>query len=256
MEHVTTTFLSEVPLLLRPRHIFRIDSSREPSTWRASADANGTFFAYHGSNAANWHSIIHTGIRNNSNTKRESNGAAFGYGVYLTQSLTVARDFAGVHPGWPRAQVLGKNVQMVCLYEVAADARILAGSEVETAIGAARRKAGAATRTSPDSDPIPPTYAVVPNPTLLAPRYLLVWSVPNQRSAKRPKGERKERRRLRSQPSALQPLLRGLSRVLLMLLVGLAIVFAALTAERKGMIAFHTRMASRRWLEGSVWVPI
>lgn len=50
---------------------------------------NGHFFAFHGSDTCNWHSILRTGLKNMSNTKYMTSGAAYGSGIYMaTDSQT------------------------------------------------------------------------------------------------------------------------------------------------------------------------
>jgi poly [ADP-ribose] polymerase 6/8 len=43
----------------------------------------GSFWAFHGSNFANWHSILRIGLKNYSNTELMTTGAAYGAGIYL-----------------------------------------------------------------------------------------------------------------------------------------------------------------------------
>jgi hypothetical protein len=51
------------------------------------------WYLYHGSPLGNWHSIIRNGIKNMSNTKLMSAGAAHGPGVYLTNDLQTAAGY-------------------------------------------------------------------------------------------------------------------------------------------------------------------
>jgi hypothetical protein len=44
----------------------------------------GSEFAYHGSGAENWHSILRHGLKNCSHTRYQTHGAAYGSGVYLS----------------------------------------------------------------------------------------------------------------------------------------------------------------------------
>lgn len=58
------------------------------------SDPNVLSGAYHGSATDNIHSILHNGLMNFSLTRKEANGAMFGAGVYLAESLQVASSFA------------------------------------------------------------------------------------------------------------------------------------------------------------------
>lgn len=51
-------------------------------------------FLLHGSDIANWHSIIRNGIFNASNTKLMTAGAAYGPGVYLSDTLTISNSYS------------------------------------------------------------------------------------------------------------------------------------------------------------------
>jgi hypothetical protein len=51
------------------------------------------WFLFHGSPLGNWHSILRTGIKNMSNTRFMSSGAASGPGVYLTTALSTAMGY-------------------------------------------------------------------------------------------------------------------------------------------------------------------
>lgn len=47
----------------------------------------GTSFAFHGSSHENWHSILRNGLKNASNTKLMTSGAAHGPGIYLATDI-------------------------------------------------------------------------------------------------------------------------------------------------------------------------
>ena len=51
------------------------------------------WYLYHGSPLGNWHSIIRNGIRNMSNTQFMTTGAAYGNGVYASDSLLIAQSY-------------------------------------------------------------------------------------------------------------------------------------------------------------------
>ena len=54
------------------------------------------WYLYHGSNLGNWHSILRNGIRNMSRTSLMTAGAAYGSGIYLSDSLQFAMSYGGV----------------------------------------------------------------------------------------------------------------------------------------------------------------
>jgi len=53
------------------------------------------WYLFHGSPIGNWHSILRTGIRNMSGTRFMSSGAAYGNGVYLSDSYSFSAAYAG-----------------------------------------------------------------------------------------------------------------------------------------------------------------
>jgi len=73
----------------------------------------GSFFAFHGSAVENWHAILRTGLRNLSNTKFMTTGAAYGAGIYLSPSCSTSKDYAKFGKGWSRSK-FGTN-EMTCM---------------------------------------------------------------------------------------------------------------------------------------------
>eukprot|EP00708_Paratrimastix_pyriformis_P002441 GAFH01001187.1.p2 GENE.GAFH01001187.1~~GAFH01001187.1.p2 ORF type:complete len:454 (-),score=210.44 GAFH01001187.1:491-1717(-) len=55
----------------------------------------GSFYAFHGSPFHNWHSIIRYGLKNFSNTKRMTCGAAYGPGIYLGKDMMTSMGYTG-----------------------------------------------------------------------------------------------------------------------------------------------------------------
>ena len=51
-------------------------------------------YLFHGSGSSNWYGMLRNGIKNFSNTKLMSNGAAHGHGIYLSDSLTFAKGYS------------------------------------------------------------------------------------------------------------------------------------------------------------------
>lgn len=55
---------------------------------------HGSVFAFHGSPAENWHSILRNGLKNASHTRLMTSGAKFGAGVYLSLDSTYSLKFS------------------------------------------------------------------------------------------------------------------------------------------------------------------
>jgi len=72
---------------------------------------HGATYAFHGSRAENWHSILRRGLVNASGTKLQLNGAAHGSGVYVSPSFSFAAGYCrGATGSFPRrAQGAGAN---------------------------------------------------------------------------------------------------------------------------------------------------
>jgi hypothetical protein len=65
----------------------------------------------------NWHSIIHLGLKNFSNTELMSHGAAHGPGVYLSPHLSITSSYSNSSKKvWEFSQVLRPNdsCQAIC----------------------------------------------------------------------------------------------------------------------------------------------
>ncbi|CAM9614435.1 unnamed protein product [Laminaria digitata] len=79
----------------------------------------GSFFAFHGSSADNWHGILHLGLKNMSGSKYMTSGKAFGSGIYMAEKLSVALLYAKrtSKPHWPKARNTGEAV-IVAVCEV------------------------------------------------------------------------------------------------------------------------------------------
>ncbi len=57
-------------------------------------DNKGYCYLFHGSNIFNWYSIISNGLKIFSNTKRMTNGAAYGKGIYLSDSYSFSKSYS------------------------------------------------------------------------------------------------------------------------------------------------------------------
>ncbi|GMR54195.1 hypothetical protein PMAYCL1PPCAC_24390, partial [Pristionchus mayeri] len=69
--------------------LFVADSPAKQAEFDALVAQNGgkTRYLFHGSRQENWHSIIRSGLKNMSGTKYQLVGAAYGAGIYLSNSL-------------------------------------------------------------------------------------------------------------------------------------------------------------------------
>eukprot|EP01013_Petalomonas_cantuscygni_P040333 TRINITY_DN72234_c0_g1_i1.p1 TRINITY_DN72234_c0_g1~~TRINITY_DN72234_c0_g1_i1.p1 ORF type:complete len:376 (-),score=46.34 TRINITY_DN72234_c0_g1_i1:107-1234(-) len=262
--------LPDVPSILRPRHIFRASLTRDTNAntkdFAEAAAKYGTCLAFHGSDCANWHSIIHTGIRNMSDTSRQAHGAAFGAGVYFSSSLTVARDFASSAAGWRKAHVLGVSPQVVGLFEVVLSPDVVFGAKLQRAVEAGRAKVGVTARAVPSSD-TPPTYLIVPNPTHVALRHILVFSLPCPKVRPTPApasaGTGPTETEDGSDTTNMEhPVAAGVISVrkstlvttagyaMVVVVLALWLMWTAAAPERQGYALYVLRMARRRWIEG------
>merc|ERR1712228_1146884 len=81
--------------------------------------ANGSFLAWHGSPMGNWHSILRMGLRNYSKTKHQSNGAAYGSGIYFGKNFNLSWGYcrAGSNPSWKKSK-FGTNMSCMALCEI------------------------------------------------------------------------------------------------------------------------------------------
>lgn len=78
----------------------------------------GSFFAFHGSSADNWYSILRNGLRCLSNTSFMSSGASYGAGIYLGNQLCVSLPYSSIRaPGWSHG-MLKDGVCVVAICEV------------------------------------------------------------------------------------------------------------------------------------------
>ncbi|CAK9003186.1 Protein mono-ADP-ribosyltransferase PARP6 (ADP-ribosyltransferase diphtheria toxin-like 17) (ARTD17) (Poly [ADP-ribose] polymerase 6) (PARP-6) [Durusdinium trenchii] len=69
----------------------------------------GTSFAYHGSSAENWHSILRNGLKNASNTKLMTSGAAHGPGIYLATDSNTSIAYTRARPRNPEPAALKRQ---------------------------------------------------------------------------------------------------------------------------------------------------
>lgn len=87
---------------------------RKPKTVSDSA-VTGSFFAYHGSSIGNWHSILRIGLKNYSNTKYMSAGAAYGKGVYFAEDMNVSLGYCrNAGQTWSKSRFGVKTCLALC----------------------------------------------------------------------------------------------------------------------------------------------
>eukprot|EP01128_Nolandella_sp_AFSM9_P007086 TRINITY_DN3788_c0_g1_i2.p1 TRINITY_DN3788_c0_g1~~TRINITY_DN3788_c0_g1_i2.p1 ORF type:complete len:819 (-),score=108.31 TRINITY_DN3788_c0_g1_i2:105-2561(-) len=77
----------------------------------------GSFWAFHGSNFSNWHSIFHNGLKNYSGTKHMSAGAAYGPGIYLGSLSSTSFGYASMNLGWCNS-MFGTSLRLMALCEI------------------------------------------------------------------------------------------------------------------------------------------
>lgn len=94
------------------------DTPEKEAYFSQQREAQGSFFAFHGSGAENWYSILRNGLRSMSNTTYMSTGAAYGEGIYLATELGTSMMYArGVGSSWPNGR-LKSGFQCVAICEV------------------------------------------------------------------------------------------------------------------------------------------
>jgi len=77
---------------------------------------NGSFLAWHGSAMGNWHSILRMGLRNYSKTKHQTNGAAYGSGIYFARNFNLSWSYCrpGSNPGWKKSKFASMSCMALC----------------------------------------------------------------------------------------------------------------------------------------------
>jgi Poly(ADP-ribose) polymerase catalytic domain len=82
---------------------------------------SGSFWAFHGSQFSNWHSILRVGLKNYSGTAMMSTGAAYGAGIYLSPNSGTSSGYSRPLPGWPKSGLSSggnQGMQCLCICEV------------------------------------------------------------------------------------------------------------------------------------------
>ncbi|XP_055700958.1 protein mono-ADP-ribosyltransferase PARP16-like [Phlebotomus papatasi] len=99
---------------LRPSHVFKVDYNPESSTekkFQEHAREFPTNYAFHGSKAHNFHSILNFGLAQHLNKR-----SAFGEGLYIATDLSVSITYSPSESNWMHSQ-LGKRISCVALCE-------------------------------------------------------------------------------------------------------------------------------------------
>lgn len=138
-----------------PSLVFQVVSPLRPS-FVSAAERFGTFWAFHGSQVENMHSIMHNGLVNNLNKR-----SLFGEGTYVSPELSVAIQFSPFGFGWTKSW-LGKEISGVVVCQVVKHPDLV------------RRHSSAGV----------PHYYVITNDELIKVEYLLVYR--KQRSTREP----------------------------------------------------------------------
>lgn len=105
-------------------------SPEKEAVFRKGKEKYGTKFAFHGSRAENWHSILRVGLRNLSGTKDQLNGNAHGNGIYFACDANVSCGYSSKQMGTVRtearkrdayAYIDGSEMMCVALCEIVND---------------------------------------------------------------------------------------------------------------------------------------
>ncbi|XP_037042284.1 protein mono-ADP-ribosyltransferase PARP16-like [Bradysia coprophila] len=117
---IEETKLTDIPHYQRVI-FFKINNHTNEEKFLELKERHGTFFAYHGSNFENFHSIIHRGLIGALNER-----SAYGFGTYLSMNYLTAFQYASQSTIWPHSRLLStdKSVRCIGIVEVVDDASI------------------------------------------------------------------------------------------------------------------------------------
>lgn len=99
------------------KYILNIDPIKEKAFFELKK-LYGTFYAFHGTNPKNWHSILVDGIKIFSHTSRMVNGAAHGTGIYCSNSSAVSIAYS-------KMASLNTNEPIIALCEIINNPKVL-----------------------------------------------------------------------------------------------------------------------------------
>jgi len=111
-----------IPQIKSPHQfVMRSQTPERADTFNKKKHQNGNvFFAWHGSGIFNWHSILRMGLKNYSNTKFMSAGAAYGAGIYTAENSGTSLGYCTRGSGgmsW-KGSKFGANVCCMALCEI------------------------------------------------------------------------------------------------------------------------------------------
>lgn len=85
---------NEMFLIKHMRTYEIIHTQSKLKSFEKEVSSKGSIFLYHGSDMINWYSIMMNGLQVYSNTERMTSGAAYGEGIYLSNSLMVSTQYS------------------------------------------------------------------------------------------------------------------------------------------------------------------
>ena len=93
-----------------------LDRKEKAKTKGAGNCPSGSFFTWHGSSPGNWHCILRSGLKNYSNTKLMSAGAAHGAGIYTARTMSTSIGYMGsTSAQWKGAEYFGHKSGMLLM---------------------------------------------------------------------------------------------------------------------------------------------
>jgi len=96
------------------QYMFLSSPPEKEAKFQEIKKSKGSMWAFHGSNFANWHSILRIGLKNYSNTELMSCGAAFGAGIYLSPLSSTSMGYAHAMAGWANS-IFKTSTSITCL---------------------------------------------------------------------------------------------------------------------------------------------
>jgi len=104
------------------QYMFLSSPPEKEAKFQELKKSKGSFWAFHGSAFANWHSILRIGLRNYSNTELMSCGAAYGAGIYMSPFSSTSMGYAHAMTGWQGSMLKQTgNLTCLCICEVIND---------------------------------------------------------------------------------------------------------------------------------------
>mmetsp|Transcript_19008 Transcript_19008/g.21175 ORF Transcript_19008/g.21175 Transcript_19008/m.21175 type:complete len:243 (+) Transcript_19008:3-731(+) len=108
----------QIPAMKTPFQFVMVsDNPKKELRFRKKRAKKGSFYAFHGSFIGNWHAIFRVGLKNYSNTKKMSAGAAYGPGIYLAKHSSTSFGYVSPGPGWDKSEI-STNIACIAMVEV------------------------------------------------------------------------------------------------------------------------------------------